>query len=248
MERQPLAEWVRERDDPKIAHTKPEALDDITILDLSYNSYAGCYCTSLLSELGAEVVRIEPPEGDFLRTCTPDGLLYKKEGLTYLSEGRNKFHVTLNLKDRKGQGDAQGLAAQADVLVETYNPGVMDEWGIGYEQLKEINPRLIFASISPWGQFGPKSHSTMPDYENITQARASIQYATGEMLPEGKTYDEYPGRFPPRAAPGLAGPRREHSCPSASWPLCTIGIARVKDRRWTWLLLRHTPTLMIGAS
>ena len=58
MERQPLDAWVRERDDPKIAHTKPEALDDITILDLSYNSYAGCYCSSLLSELGAEVIRL----------------------------------------------------------------------------------------------------------------------------------------------------------------------------------------------
>ena len=62
MERQPLAEWVRERDDPEIANTKPEALDDLTVLDLSYNNYGGCYCTSLLSELGAQVIRIEPPE------------------------------------------------------------------------------------------------------------------------------------------------------------------------------------------
>ncbi len=64
-------DWVRERDDPRIAHTKPEALDDITVLDLSYKSFAGCYCSSLLAEFGAEVLRIEPPEGDFIRTCTP---------------------------------------------------------------------------------------------------------------------------------------------------------------------------------
>lgn len=204
MERQPLAEWVRERDDPKIANTKPEALDDITILDLSYNSYGGCYCSSLLSELGAEVVRIEPPEGDFLRTCTPYGFLYKNEGLVYLSEGRNKFHVTLNLKEPKGREMLKGLAAQADVLLETYHPGVMDGWGIGYEQLKEINPRLIFASISPWGQFGPRSNSKMPDYENIAQARGSIQYATGEMLPDGKTYDECPWAVPTKAGPWIS--------------------------------------------
>jgi crotonobetainyl-CoA:carnitine CoA-transferase CaiB-like acyl-CoA transferase len=204
MERQPLAAWIRERDDPKIANTKPEALDDLTVLDLSYNNYGGCYCSSLLSELGAQVIRVEPPEGDFLRTCTPDGLLYKKEGLIYLSEGRNKFHVTLNLKEPEGREMLKSLAAQADVLLETYHPGVMDDWGVGYEQLKEINPRLIFASISPWGQFGPRSGDKMPDHENIAQARGSIQYATGEMLPEGKTYDECPWAVPTKAGPWIS--------------------------------------------
>ena len=126
MGRQPLAEWARENTDPKIASTKPEALDDITILDLSYNNYGGCYCSSLLSELGAEVVRIEPPEGDFLRQCTLGGLLYKNEGLVYLSEGRNKYHVTLNLKDPQGREMLKSLVSQADVLLETYNPGVMN--------------------------------------------------------------------------------------------------------------------------
>ena len=61
MAQQSAAEWFRERDDPAIAHTRPEALDDITVLDLSYNSYAGAFCTSLLAEFGAEVIKIEPP-------------------------------------------------------------------------------------------------------------------------------------------------------------------------------------------
>ena len=86
-------DWIRERDDPCIAHTKPEALDDITVLDLSYKNFAGCYCSSMLSEFGAKVLRIEPPEGDFIRSCTPYGLLHKGEGLNYLSEGRNKHHI-----------------------------------------------------------------------------------------------------------------------------------------------------------
>ena len=189
---QPLSDWVRERDDPKIAHTKLQALDDIVVLDLSYNSFPGSYCTSLLSEFGAEVIKIEPPDGDFLRTCTPNGLLHKGEGLNYLSEGRNKFHITLNLEKAEARDVLKGFVSQADVLLETYHPGVMDSWGIGYEKLKEINPKLIFASITPFGQFGPKSGSRMPDYDNIMQARSAIQYATGEILPDGKTLDEMP--------------------------------------------------------
>jgi crotonobetainyl-CoA:carnitine CoA-transferase CaiB-like acyl-CoA transferase len=193
------ADWIRERDDPKIAPTKPEALDDITVLDLSYNSFAGCYCSSMLAEFGAEVLRVEPPEGDFIRTCTPYGILYKGEGLNYLSEGRNKFHVTLNLEKPEAREILKSLAAQADVLIETYKSGVMDGWGVGYEELRQINPRLIFASITAHGQFGPMSLSRMADYDNIIQARSASQYDTGEILPEGKSYDECPWAVPTKA-------------------------------------------------
>jgi crotonobetainyl-CoA:carnitine CoA-transferase CaiB-like acyl-CoA transferase len=203
-QQQNWSDWVRERDDPRIAHTKPEALDDITVLDLSSKSFAGCLCSSLLGEFGAEVLRIEPPEGDFLRTCTPYGILYKGEGLNYLTEGRNKFHITLDLSKPEGREILKGLVAHADVLIETYRPGAMDEWGIGYEQLKEINPRLIFASITGYGQFGPMSQSRMPDYDNMAQARSGIQSATGEMMPEGKSYDECPWAVPTKAGPWIA--------------------------------------------
>lgn len=201
---QTWSDWVRERDDPRIAHTKPEALDDIVVLDLSYKSFAGCYCSSLLAEFGAEVLRIEPPEGDFIRTWTPYGLLYKNEGLVYLTEGRNKYHLTLNLKEPAGREILKELVHRADVLIETFRPGTMDGWGLGYEQLKAINPRLIFASITAYGQFGPMSDSRMPDYDNIAQARSSIQYATGEVMPEGKTYDECPWAVPTKAGPWIA--------------------------------------------
>jgi crotonobetainyl-CoA:carnitine CoA-transferase CaiB-like acyl-CoA transferase len=197
------AEWFRQQDDPKIAHTKLEALDDITVLDLSYNSFAGSFCTSLLAEFGAEVIKIEPPEGDFLRTCTPYGILHQGEGLNYLSEGRNKFHVTLNLEKAEARKILEGMVAQADVLLETFNPGVMDAWGLGYEQLKAINPRLVFASITPFGQFGPKSKSRMSDYDNIIQARSAIHYATGEVLPEGKTIDDMPWAIPTKGGPWI---------------------------------------------
>jgi crotonobetainyl-CoA:carnitine CoA-transferase CaiB-like acyl-CoA transferase len=197
------ADWVRERDDPQIARTRPEALDDVTVLDLSYKSFAGCYCTSMLAELGAEVLRVEPPGGDFIRTCTPYGMLHKGEGLNYLTEGRNKFHITLNLAKPEAREILKGLVSQADVLVETYRPGLMDEWGIGYEELRKINPRLIFASITAYGQFGPMSLSRMPDYDNIVQARSAIQYATGEAIPEGKSLEECPWAIPTKAGPWI---------------------------------------------
>jgi crotonobetainyl-CoA:carnitine CoA-transferase CaiB-like acyl-CoA transferase len=222
---QPWEDWVREMDDPRIAYTKPEALYDVTVLDLSYKSYAGCYCSSLLAEFGAGVLRIEPPEGDFIRTCTPYGTLYKGEGLNYLTEGRNKFHITLNLEKPEGREILKGLVSQADVLIETYRPGVMDDWGIGYEQLKKINPRLIFASITAYGQWGPMSRSRMPDYDNIAQARSGIQAGTGEVMPEGKSYDECPWAVPTKAGPWI-GWCQAGTC-------MAVGILAALHWRWT---------------
>jgi crotonobetainyl-CoA:carnitine CoA-transferase CaiB-like acyl-CoA transferase len=175
----------------------------VIVLDLSSGSFSGCYCSSMLAEFGAQVLRVEPPEGDFLRTCTPYGMLHRGEGLNYLTEGRNKFHITLNLARPEAREILKGLVSRADVLIETYRPGVMDDWGIGYERLKQINPGLIFASITAFGQFGPLSGSRMPDYDNIIQARSAIQYATGEMLPEGKVLDEMPWAIPTKAGPWI---------------------------------------------
>jgi crotonobetainyl-CoA:carnitine CoA-transferase CaiB-like acyl-CoA transferase len=203
MEEQSWADWLRDRDDPERTGAKPEALDDITVLDLSYNSFGGNYCTSMLAEFGAEVIRVEPSEGDFIRQCTPYGVLHKGEGFNYLSEGRNKFHITLNLERSEGREMLKSLVAQVDVLVETFSPGVMDEWGVGYEILKEINPRLIFASITAHGQFGPMSHIRVSDYDNIIQARSANQYDSGEMLPEGMTYGDCPWAVPTKAGPWI---------------------------------------------
>lgn len=196
-------DWAKYNSDPRMAHVKPEALDDITVLDLSSKSFAGCYCSSLLAEFGAQVIRIEPSEGDFIRTCTPYGILHKGEGLNYLTEGRNKFHITLNLKESEGREILKALVVQADILIETFLPGVMDNWGIGYEQLRAINPKLIFASITANGQFGPSSQSRMPDYDNIVQAKSGIQQNTGEILPDGKTYDDCPWAVPTKAGPWI---------------------------------------------
>ncbi len=198
------ADWIKENDHPAAAGPKPEALSDLVVLDLSSRSYAGVYCSSMLAEFGAEVIRIEPPEGDFLRTCTPYGMQHMGEGLNYLTEGRNKYHITLDLAQEEGRGILQGLASQADVLIETFATGVMDAMGLGYEQLKEINPGLVFASITARGQFGPASDGNAPDYDNVAQAASGIQYATGAMLPQGKTLDDCPWALPSKASPWIA--------------------------------------------
>ena len=100
------AEWadhVRSLDDPAKNFEKPEALDDLVVLDLSSRSMAGCFCSSLLAELGAETIRIEPPGGDLVRTYSPNGIMHRGTGLAYLQEGRNKYHVTLDLETEEGR-------------------------------------------------------------------------------------------------------------------------------------------------
>jgi crotonobetainyl-CoA:carnitine CoA-transferase CaiB-like acyl-CoA transferase len=200
------ADWadkIRSLDDPVMAHEKPEALDDLVVLDMSSRSMAGCYCSSMLAELGAETIRIEPPGGDLVRTYSPNGIVHQETGLAYLAEGRNKYHVTLDLETEEGREILKSLAAQADVLIETYPRGQMDAWGIGYEELSRINPRLIFASLTAFGQFGPESDRKQYDYDNVAQARSGIQYATGEVLPEGKTVEEMPWAVPTKAGPWI---------------------------------------------
>ena len=198
------ADHIRSLDDPAKNFEKPEALDDLVVLDLSSRSMAGCFCSSLLAELGAETIRIETPGGDLVRTYSPDGIMHRGTGLAYLQEGRNKFHVTLDLTKEEGRDILKCLVGAADVLIETYPAGVMDEWGIGYDELAKINPRLIYTSLSAYGGFGPESGRRQYDYDNVSQARSGIQYGTGEILPEGKTYEEMPYACPTKAGPWIA--------------------------------------------
>ena len=198
------ADHIRSLDDPAKSFEKPEALDDLVVIDLSSRSMAGCFCSSLLAELGAETIRIEPPGGDLIRTYSPGGILVKDTGLAYLQEGRNKHHVTLNMESAEGREIFKSLVGGADVLIETYPAGTMDNWGLGYAELEKLNPRLIMCSITGYGQFGPDSERKLYDYDNVSQARSGIQYCTGEVLPEGKTVKDMPWAVPTKAGPHIA--------------------------------------------
>ncbi len=173
-------EWIKELDDPANNRHKPEALDHITVLDCSVANMAGSFATSILGELGAEVIRVEPPEGDPARTYTPWGYMHMETGLGYLNEGRNKFHVTLSLEKPEGREILRKLAKRSDVLVETFLPGVMDEWGIGYRQLSAENPGLIYCALYTYGQFGPKAGCGKADVDVVNQVYSGVTSVTGE--------------------------------------------------------------------
>lgn len=194
-------DWIRREDDPRGAFAKPEALDGLLVLDVSQESVAGMVCTAFLAELGAEILKVEPPGGDPARAWGPPGFTHQGEGLAYLAEGRNKYFVTLNLESSEGRETFRRLASRADAVVEAYPPGRMDGWGIGYRQLLEDNPGLIYVGISALGHFGPRAAEPMPEHDVTSQAASGLSYITGE--PEDAEVG--PAGVPTKAGPWLAG-------------------------------------------
>jgi len=131
----------------------PGALDDIRVIDFTH-ALNGPFCTMLLGHLGAEIIKIEPPSGDgFRRSWMPPDA--KVDGYEFLWINANKKSVVLNLKTQRGVELARRLIARADVVVENYHTGQMEKFGLGYEDLKKINPRLIYACSRGFGETGP---------------------------------------------------------------------------------------------
>ena len=156
-----------------------KALQDIVVLDLT-RVLAGPYCTMMLADFGADVIKIEIPiKGDDTRGMGP---FVNGSSLYYANVNRNKKSVTLNLKDPKGKEMFLALVKKADVVVENYRPGVMDRMGLGYEVLKEANERIIYAAVSGFGSYG--RCSARPGYDIIAQAYGGLMSITGE--PDGE--------------------------------------------------------------
>ncbi len=157
-------------------------LSDVRVIDLS-RILAGPYCTMVLGDLGAEVIKIEQPGlGDETRQWGPpyaDG-----ESAYYLCANRNKKGMTLNLKNEKGREILRELVKRGDVLVENFRVGTMERWGLGYEDLREINPGLIYCAISGYGPDGP--YRDRPGYDFVIQAEGGIMSITGPV--EGPPY------------------------------------------------------------
>lgn len=156
-----------------------QPLQNIRVLDLS-RVLAGPYCTMVLGDLGADVIKVEPPEGDETRGWGPP--FAGGESAYYLCVNRNKRGMVVNLKTEEGKIILHELAAQSDVLVENFRPGTLKKFGLDYESLHEVNPRLIYCSISGFGQTGPLKD--MPGYDFMIQAMGGIMSVTGE--PEGE--------------------------------------------------------------
>src|SRR3989337_913278 len=186
--------YAKEITDPALVHEKPEALDDLRVLDASRGNVAALFASSILAEFGAEVIRLEPPGGDVARLFSPQGVKHRGTGLAYLVEARNKRHITLNLDLPAGRELFARLARHLDVVIESAKPGQMDAWGVGYRQLSAANPRLIYLAFSTYGQLGPRRASPLPDYDITDQALSGTPYTTGEPAGEGTLVTAAPTR------------------------------------------------------
>jgi CoA:oxalate CoA-transferase len=166
-----------------------KALEGVRILDFSRN-YGGPLCTRILAELGADVIKLEIPQGgDGLRNLSPqtEGL----ESYPFVIVNRGKRSITLNLNSEKGRRICNHLVNKCDILVENFTPGVMEHLGLGYEQLKKENPGLIYASISGFGHTGP--YRSRVAYDTIIQAMGGMISVNG-----------HPGSPPAKVGVGIA--------------------------------------------
>ena len=150
----------------------------VLVVDLT-RVLAGPYCTMMLAELGARVIKVENPDGgDDSRRFSP---FHGDKSAYFWSLNRGKESIALNLKDDTDRTLLLNMVRRADVLVENYRPGTLERLGLGYERLKAINPRLIYASVSGFGHTGPWNHK--PAYDLIVQALSGLMSITGQ--PEG---------------------------------------------------------------
>jgi formyl-CoA transferase len=157
-------------------------LDGIKVLDLT-RVLAGPYCTMLLADMGADVVKVERPgAGDDTRAFGPP--FVNGESAYFMSINRNKRSLTLNLKEDKARQILRQLLETVDVVVENFRPGTMESFGFGYEAVHDFNPALVFCSISGYGHTGPDAD--LPGYDLIIQGEGGAASLTGDT--EGPPY------------------------------------------------------------
>jgi len=154
----------------------PVALDGLRVIDLT-QVMAGPFCTMLLADFGADVIKVEPPGGGDQTRHSWGRSGKGEDGPAFFALNRNKRSIVLDLRSEEGLAAFRDLVADADVVVENYRPGVTERLGIDYESLKKINPGIIYASISGFGQTGP--YADRPGYDLIAQGMSGVMGVTG---------------------------------------------------------------------
>lgn len=171
-------------------------LDGVRVLDLT-RVLAGPYCGMMLADMGADVIKIEMPgKGDDSRRNAP---IVHGESAYFMNLNRNKRGMTLNLKTEKGQEIFKKLVAESDIVLENYRPGVMDKLGLGYEELRKINPAIVYGAVSGFGHYGP--YSSRPGYDILGQAISGLMSTTG-----------WPGGAPTRTGTAISDVMGGISC------------------------------------
>lgn len=161
-------------------------LDGIRIVDFT-NYIPGPFATLRLAELGAEVIKVEAPEGDPARNTG--------EGYVFNSHNRGKKSIVINLKQTEGKMLALDLLARADVVVESFRPGVMDKLGLGYEAVKKVNPGIVYCSVTGYGRNGDMSNLGSHDlnYMSLSGALAQMKDSSGRPVHPTHTFSDYIG-------------------------------------------------------
>jgi CoA:oxalate CoA-transferase len=150
-------------------------LDDIRVLDMTH-VWMGPWCTMMLAEMGAEVIRVEPPWGAIDRLS--EGMTFGGASFTFHHLNLNKKALTLNLKHPEGKRLFKELLKKSDVLVQNMSPGSMEKLGLGYDELKKVNPKIIYAAMSGFGQYGP--YTRRNSYAPIAEAMSGHTRLTGD--------------------------------------------------------------------
>src|SRR5438105_6219688 len=186
----------------------PKPLAGIRVIELA-NFIAGPLCGTLLADMGADVVKIEPPQGDMGRATPP---IRNGESVSFTALNRNKRSLVLDLKQPDAQEIMRKLAAKSDVFVEANRPGALEKMGLGAEQIKAVNPRIIYTSVSGFGQTGP--HRRRAGVNLIIEAFSGALSVTGEpgkmpIRPGVQTADVFGALFATYATlAGLVGAAR----------------------------------------
>ncbi|MBI4610458.1 MAG: CoA transferase [Candidatus Rokubacteria bacterium] len=173
-------QWAARLFDPAWIHEKPEALRGIRVLDLSVIIF-GPATADFLGELGAEVIKVEMPgQGDVTRILGGATFFWKNISVAFFGMNHSKYHVGIDMHKPEGQELIRKLAARSDILVENFKAGTLEEkFGIGYRQLREVNPRLIYVANTGFGQWGPFARGRA-SYDGLAQAVSGLTAITGE--------------------------------------------------------------------
>ena len=153
--------------------TVSSPLEGVKVLDLT-RALSGPFCTMILGDLGADVIKVEPIDGDMMRQWGP---FDRTESVYYLTGNRNKRAIAIDFRSAEGIELIKEFAKESDVVVENFKPGSMDAMGLNYEKLAEINPRLIYMSITGFGRDGP--NSDQPGFDQIAQGYSGLMSVTG---------------------------------------------------------------------
>lgn len=157
-----------------IKRYKGMMLDGIRVLDLSQN-IAGPQCALVLGDLGADIIKVEPPSGDPARAWGPP--FWGNDSSLYLAFNRNKRSIVVDLKTDEGREVVHRLIASSDIVIQAFRKGVAERFGIGYEQVKQKHPKIIYASLTGYGSEGP--YANLPGYDPLMQAFSGIMSVTG---------------------------------------------------------------------